>query len=153
MIKVGRVVDDVLLYLSSRTGLLRYVRLQEEGAPPSGDASTKFWSAAYRYMAGKIKFQIWHLCILCRNFIVFILNLVIIKVSYISHHALKYKRYLTKKSIFTQTQIYRQTYNIHHLFDNIIARQPPNFRRRLYQPTRVLRKRRLLVTRFARADS
>ena len=38
MIKVGVVVGDAL-YIPS--GRLRYVRLQREGAPPSGGALTK----------------------------------------------------------------------------------------------------------------
>ena len=33
-------------YISPQAGLLRYVRLQGEGAPPSGGALPKLWSAA-----------------------------------------------------------------------------------------------------------
>ena len=63
MIKAGGVVVDTLLYLD---GLLRYVRLQEGDAPPSGGARTRLLLTTH--MAGKIKFQIWHLFILVPNF-------------------------------------------------------------------------------------
>ena len=51
------------------------MRLQGEGAPPSGGALTKVVGSTY--MAGKIKFQIWHLFVLVAKFdFFFVLNLV-----------------------------------------------------------------------------
>ena len=73
MIKVGEVVGT--RYISPQVGLLRYVRLQGEGAPPSGDVLTKLWLAAH-ICREKSNFKFAIYLYLCRNFIVFILNLV-----------------------------------------------------------------------------
>ena len=52
--------------ISPHCGLLRYVRQQEGGAPPSCGVRTRLWPAAH--MAEKIKFKIWHLFILVPKF-------------------------------------------------------------------------------------
>ena len=85
MINVGEVVGDALYVPSGRltfflfqkvsatnhvlAGLLRYVRLQAEGTPRSGSRRTGLVGGTY--MAGKIKFQIWHLFILVPKFYCF----------------------------------------------------------------------------------
>ena len=46
---------------SPEAGLLRDVRQQGEGAPPTGGVRTRLVGGTY--VAGKIKFQIWHLFI------------------------------------------------------------------------------------------
>ena len=59
--------------LSPQAGLLRYVRRQGGGTPPSGGALTKLWPAAHmRREKSNFKFGIY--LYLCRNFIVFILK-------------------------------------------------------------------------------
>ena len=61
--------------ISPRAGLLRYVRLQGEGAPPSGGKLTRLWSAAHIWREkSNLKFGIYLYS--CRNVIVFVLNLV-----------------------------------------------------------------------------
>ena len=57
--------------ISPRAGVLRYVRPQGEGAPPSGGSRTRLAGRGSTYMAGKIKFQIWHLFILVPKFYCF----------------------------------------------------------------------------------
>ena len=47
--------------ISPHAGLLRYVRQQEGGAPPSVGVRTRL--AGGTYMAEKITFQFWHLFI------------------------------------------------------------------------------------------
>ena len=78
-INVGEVVGDAqLLALSSRANLLRYVRPQGRGPPPSGDALTylcRLCSAAYIWRE-KWNFKFGIYLYLCRNVIVFVLNLV-----------------------------------------------------------------------------
>ena len=61
--------------ISPRAGLLRYVRPQGDGAPPNGGAQTRLWPAALIWQEkSNLKFNIYlHLC---RNFTVFVLNLM-----------------------------------------------------------------------------
>ena len=49
MIKVGDKSSRRRAPIYPRAGLLRCVRLQGEGVPPSGNTLTKLWSAAYIY--------------------------------------------------------------------------------------------------------
>ena len=59
MMKVGEVIGDAL-YIFPLAGLLKYVRPQGEGAPPSGGALTRLWSAAHvRREKSNFKFGIY----------------------------------------------------------------------------------------------
>ena len=61
--------------ISPQASLLRYVKQQGWGAPPSGGVRTRLWPAAHIWREkSNFKFRIY--LYLCRNFIVFILNLM-----------------------------------------------------------------------------
>ena len=67
--------------MSPRDGLLRYVRPEGEGTPPSGGARTTLWPAAPIWREkSNFKFVIY--LYLCRNFIAFIYNLMYLNITF-----------------------------------------------------------------------
>ena len=61
--------------ISPQAGLLRYVKPQGGGAPPSGNVRTRLWPAAHIWRE-KSNFKFGIYLYMCRNSVVFISNLM-----------------------------------------------------------------------------